>query len=383
MTRLLRLGIPALIVLALVVVALTQLVGGGSRTLVAEFPRTVSIYEGSEVRVLGVTVGSVDKVEPGGTSVKVTMSYDDDVKIPADAKALIVAPSVVGDRFVQLTPAYTSGPTLRDGAVLDVDRTATPLELDDIYGQLDKLVVAVGPEGANKNGALSDLLDQTAKNFGGEGAQFHETIGDFSDLTQTLDNNKDKLFGSAQQLEGFINTLAKNDDTVRNFNTSIASVSDLLAGERNDLASSLRNLASALGDVQTFVKENKDVLHSDIHSLNQLSKVVVKRRDQLSETLDNAPLALDNLFHAYNPQSGTLDTNSNLDKALPFDLANPTVALCTILDNLDSSGKLCKQLGGAGRAGDVFGAAAGTGSSYGKKSDPTLGGLVPQTEVTR
>lgn len=376
MSRVLRWLLPAVIALVVIVAGVKVFLGGGGHTLVAEFPRTVSIYEGSEVRVLGVNVGSVDKVEPGGTSVKVTMHYDDDVRVPADAKAVIVAPSVVGDRFIQLTPAYVSGPTLRDGAVLDTDRTATPLELDDIYGSLDKLVVAVGPEGANKNGALTDLLDQTAKNFGGQGAQFRDTIDNFSDLTKTLDDNKEKLFGSAEQLEGFINTLAKNDGTVRQFNTSLASVSGLLADERTDLATSLRNLATALGDVRSFVQENKEVLHSDIHSLNRLAKVVVKRRDQLSETLDNAPLALDNLFHAYNPQAGTLDTNSNLDKALPYMLSNPSLTLCTVLDNVDKSGSLCKLLGGAGRSGDVFGALAGTGSAVGKHSDLTLGGLV-------
>ncbi|WP_300682233.1 MCE family protein [Nocardioides sp.] len=376
MRTVLKWVVPAVIALVVVVSGVRLFLGHDQRTVVAQFPRTVSIYQGSEVRVLGVTVGSVDKVEPGGTSVKVTMHYDADVEVPADAKAVIVSPSVVGDRFIQLTPAYVSGPRLADGAVLDVSRTATPLELDDIYGDLDTVVKAIGPEGANKNGALSDLLDQTAKNFGGQGAQLHQTIGDFSDLTRTLDNNKDKLFSSASQLEGFINTLAKNDGTVQKFNTSLASVSEMLAGERSDLASSLRNLATALGDVQSFVKENKDVLHSDISSLNRLAKVIVKRRDALAETLDNAPLALDNLFHAYNPQAGTLDTNANLDKLLPYSLSNLPLTLCTALNNIDKTGTLCNALGGAGRSGQVFGSAAGTGSAVGKRTDPTLGGLV-------
>jgi phospholipid/cholesterol/gamma-HCH transport system substrate-binding protein len=376
MRRVLRWLVPAVIVVAVLIGGVKVFFGHDQRTVVAQFPRTVSIYEGSEVRVLGVTVGSVDKVRPGGTSVTVTMHYDASVEIPADAKAVIVSPSVVGDRFIQLTPAYVSGPTLPDGAVLDVSRTATPLELDQIYGDLDTLVKAVGPEGANKNGALSDLLDQTAKNFGGQGEQLHQTIGDFSDLTRTLDNNKDELFSSAQQLEGFIGTLAKNDDTVQSFNTSLASVSEMLAGERTDLAASLRNLATALGDVQGFVKENKDVLHSDISGLNRLAKVIVKRRAELSETLDNAPLALDNLFHAYNPQAGTLDTNANLDKLLPYSLNNLPLTLCTALNNIDKTGTLCKALGGSARSGDVFGSAAGTGSAVGRHADLTLGGLV-------
>ena len=77
------------------------------KTLVADFPRTVSIYQGSDVRVLGVPIGKVDKVEPEGTHVAVTMHYDDKYQLPADAKALIVAPSIVGDRYVEVTPAYS------------------------------------------------------------------------------------------------------------------------------------------------------------------------------------------------------------------------------------------------------------------------------------
>jgi phospholipid/cholesterol/gamma-HCH transport system substrate-binding protein len=374
MTSMLKWLVPGLILVLAITAGVTMFTGGGERTLVAHFPRTVSIYEGSDVRVLGVPVGKVDTVTPNGTDVKVTMHYDDDVQVPADAKAVIVAPSVVGDRFVQLTPAYTAGPVLKDGAVLDTSRTAVPLELDDVYGSLDKLVVALGPTGANKNGALSDLLAQTAKNFGGEGAQLRQTIGDFGKLSKTLDDNKDALFGSAAELQKFVTTLAQNDGTVRDFNASLSQVSTMLAGERSDLATALHNLATALGDVTTFVRTNKDVLHSDITGLNRVAKVLVKRRNELNETLDNAPLALNNLFHAYDPNSGTLDTSANLGATPGKVLSNPALTLCTLLDQADKSGGLCKLVDSALPRGGVFG--AGTGSSIGKQSDPTLGGLV-------
>ena len=120
--------------------------GSGTKTVVAYFPRTVSVYEGSDVRVLGVPVGKVDKVEPQGTEVKVTMTYDEEVKIPADAQAVIVSPSVVGDRYIQLTPAYVDGEVMADNTELSTKLTAIPLELDEIYGSLDELTVALGPE---------------------------------------------------------------------------------------------------------------------------------------------------------------------------------------------------------------------------------------------
>ena len=257
-----KLVVPAIVVALLVASAFTFLGGEEHKTLTAHFPRTISIYEGSDVRVLGVPVGTVDTVTPSGTDVTVTMSYDAAIKVPEDAKAVIVSPSIVGDRFVQLTPVWTDGPVLADGATLQTDRTAVPLELDQIYQSLDDLTVALGPNGANAKGALTDLLETTAANFGGQGAKFHQTIQDLSQLTGTLDDNKEELFGSAEALEGLIRTLARNDSTVRRFNQSLASVSAMLAGERTELAASLRNLAVAMKQVSGFVKENREILGS-------------------------------------------------------------------------------------------------------------------------
>ncbi len=224
MTGVKKFVVPGIIVVLLVAAAVVMFQGEDRKTLTAHFPRTVSIYEGSDVRVLGVPVGTVDTVTPSGTDVVVTMSYDAETKVPADAQAVIIAPSIVGDRFVQLTPVYEEGDVLADGATLTEEQTAVPLELDQIYSSMDQLTVALGPTGANHNGALSDLLETTAKNFGGQGEQFHQTIEDFSKFSQTLDNNKEELFGSAAALEGFISTLAENDQTVRQFNQSLADV---------------------------------------------------------------------------------------------------------------------------------------------------------------
>ncbi len=256
-----RFVVPALLV-ALVAAAGVWMFAGGddSKKLVARFPRTIAVYEGSDVRVLGVPVGRVDKITPSGTDVAVEMSYDAEVDLPEDAEAVIIAPSIVGDRYVQLTPVYESGPKLADGAVLETQDTGVPLELDQIYSSLDELNVALGPNGANKNGALSDLLATTAENFGGQGAQFHQTIQDFSTLSQTLDDNKEALFGSARELQGFISTLATNDQTVRQFNQSLSGVSDMLAGEREELAAALHNLSIGLGEVATFVREKREFL---------------------------------------------------------------------------------------------------------------------------
>ena len=245
MAGLQKLLVPAVVAALVVAAGLVFLRGEEQRTLTASFPRAISLYEGSEVRVLGVPVGEITSVTPTGTTVEVAMSIEEGVKVPADAQAVIVSPSVVGDRFVQLTPVYTGGPVLPDGARLGLERTSTPLELDEIYRSLDELTVALGPRGANREGALTRLLDSAARNWGGQGKAFHETVADLGKFTGTLENNKEELFGTARRLEAFVSTLARNDQTVRDFNQSLAQVSRMLAGERDELSASLRNLAIA------------------------------------------------------------------------------------------------------------------------------------------
>jgi phospholipid/cholesterol/gamma-HCH transport system substrate-binding protein len=368
--------VPGVILLLVASGAFLMFRGDDQKTLTASFPRTIAIYEGSDVKVLGVSIGRVEEVIPSGTEVKVKMSYDADVDLPSTAQALIVAPSVVGDRYVQITPPYDDGEKLADKAVLGLDRTSTPLELDQIYASIDDLTVALGPRGANREGALTQLLRTTAENFGGQGEKFHQTITDLGQLTGTLDNNREELFSTAAKLEDFLGTLAANDKTVRAFNESLAGVSELLAGEREELASSLKNLSVALTQVSTFVKDNQASLSRNIKGLNRVAKVLVRQRKALDEVLRVAPVALVNLGQTYNPQAGTLDTRANVGNVVDAITSDPGTFLCGLVSQADSSGSACNLIQQAlPRAGALGGARTSRADAW----DPTLGGLVAVT----
>ncbi|WP_110206744.1 MCE family protein [Nocardioides daejeonensis] len=339
-----RLIIPGIIVVLLAVAAFTMFRSEDRKYLTASFDRTVAVYEGSEVRILGVRVGEVESVEPAGTSVKVKLWYDADINLPADAQAVIVTPNVVGDRFVQLTPVYTGGDTLPDNATLTMEDTSSPLELDEIYESIDTLVVALGPDGANSEGALSELLQVGADNLEGQGEEINRTLKDLGRFTGTLENNKEELFGAAEELQRFISTLADNDQLVRDFNHSIASVSEMLAGERQELAASLQNLGGALGSVRDFVKDNEELLGKNIRGLDKVAKVLVKRRAELDEILTAGPVALNNLALTYNPQAGTLDVSANLENAGHVLATNPSLFLCSVVGTADPTGVVCNLL---------------------------------------
>lgn len=376
LTRILSVVAVLAVVVTLVMVALP---GQEKKYVTASFPRTVSLYEGSDVRILGVPVGKVESVRPSGTDVTVKMWYDAKYKVPANAQAVIVTPAIVGDRFVQLTPVYKGGAVMADGATLSVSDTSTPLELDEIYQSIDDLTVALGPKGANKEGALTRLLDSTAHNFAGQGEQFHQTIQDLGKLTGTLENNKEELFGTARQIERFVSVLAKNDQTVRDFNQSLAGASDVLAGERKDLAASLRNLGIAMQQVSSFVRENRASLGENIDGLNRVTKILVKQRNALDEVLGTAPLALNNLFLTYNPSTGTLDTRANQGETPAQVGADPGAFLCSVVEPNDPSGRSCnlikQALKGAARAGtgDATGATRQVPVEH---VDKSLAGLV-------
>jgi phospholipid/cholesterol/gamma-HCH transport system substrate-binding protein len=372
-----RLLVPLVVLGFAVAAAVTVLGGDSTKTVVAHFPRAISVYEGSDVRVLGVPVGTVTRVEPTGTDVTVTMAYEATVRLPADAKAVIIAPSVVGDRYVQLTPAYSgTGAVMADGAELGVEETSEPLELDQIYDSLDRLNVALGPRGANQTGALSDLLSVTADNFGGQGTTFRQTIKDFSRFSATLADNREELFGSVEALEGFLQTLADNDQTVRQFNQSLADVSTMLAGERQELVAATRNLSVALTAVKGFVEDNKDSLSRNISGLNRVSKVLVRQRAALDEILHVAPGALNNLAMTYNPQAGTLDTRANFGETINQLNADPAALLCGFVGQVERSGRVCDSITDL-LARPRAGALGGTDVLPAQDVfDPTLGGLV-------
>ncbi|RNL81053.1 MCE family protein [Nocardioides marmorisolisilvae] len=376
---------PAILVVVVVVLLVAALLlilpGGGKRTITADFPRTVSLYKGSDVKILGVSVGKVDDVTPMGTKVRVKFTYDDKYKVPADAKAVVISPSIVGDRFIQLTPVYRGGAVLKNDAHLGTDRTATPLELDEIFGSINDLTKALGPEGANKpdatgTGALTRLLDSTAKNFGGQGVQFNSTLKNLSRLTKTLADNKDELFGTVSEIEKFTSALSANDETVRKFNDSLASGAQLLSDERGDLAQVLQNLSVALTQVRSFVADNKQALTTNIKGLNQISKIFAKNRAALEESLKDAPQALNNLALAYDENAGTLDTRANIGESVTQLTAKPSVVLCALLP--DACGPLKTVLGvlGLGRTAPLQSSRV----TVVEPIDRSLGGLV---EVNR
>ena len=293
--------------------ALYQVTNPGT-TITAYFSESIGVYPGSDVRILGVRVGTVDAVQPDGQQVKVTLTVDHGIAVPAGVRVAVVAPSVVSDRYVQLTPAYTGGPRLADGAVIDATRTAVPVEVDQIYAGLNQLAAALGPSGANSHGALSNLIKTGEANLAGNGGYLSSMLTQYSGLSRALGGSAGDIAATLASLQQFTSMLQRNDGQVRLAEQQLAQVSGFLSDDRQQLAAALSTLATALGQVQQFIASNRSLLTSNVNKLASITSILSSERASLAEALDSEPLAADNLLNTYDATRRTLDSRANLNE---------------------------------------------------------------------
>ncbi|WP_282776688.1 MULTISPECIES: MCE family protein [unclassified Nocardia] len=299
-----------------------------STRITAYFDRTVGIYEGSDVRILGVPVGSVESVQPIGEQVKVTLRVERRFDIPADASAALVTPSVVSDRYIQITPVYRGGPTMESGATIPRERTVTPVEVDQLYESITELSEALGPNGANREGAVNQLVRTGAANLAGNGAAMADSITQLSRAAHTLSDSRGDIVETVKNLQIFVSMLTANDQQVREFNSQLADLSGFLAGERESLGNALNLLSIALGDVAGFVSDNREKIADNADALTALTKNLADHRDDIAAALPVIPVAMSNVIGIHNGEAGTLDMRSNFQDQLQ----DPFGTICKFMD---------------------------------------------------
>lgn len=276
-----------------------------AKTVTAHFPRAVSVYDGTDVRILGVTVGEVTAVIPEGNSVRVEMEYDASYEVPADAKAAVVTPTLVADRFVQLTPVYTEGEVMADGADIPMPDSAVPVELDRIYNSLQTLTRALGPNGVNADGTLNNVLKAGQNALNGQGARGNRMIQDLASAAQTFGDGAGPLFETVTHLAEFTEVLAKNDKLVRAFMEDLTGVSDMLADESDELDAAVKELAQAVGSVERFVGDNREALVKNVEQLSSVMRTIASEEENLRTAVEIAPVALGNLHASFDHVSGS------------------------------------------------------------------------------
>ncbi|RMI28241.1 MCE family protein [Nocardia stercoris] len=316
----------------------------GRKHITAYFPSTKGLYAGDDVRVLGVNVGKIDSITPGPDHVTVKMTVDRGVNIPADAKAVSISPSLVSARFVQLAPVYTTGPKMGDHATIPIERTAVPVEWDDIKAELTKLSTALGPVGNDQQGSFGKFVNTMSDNLGNGNAQaMRDTLRELSSTLNTLSDGRTDLFATVRNLQQFVDVLSKSNDQIVQFGGRLASVSKVLASVSDDLGTGLDSLDVAVADIKRFLDERGGALTESVQRLADATQVLVDKRGDLERLLHAGPTALVNFYQIYKPAQGTLT-----GAVVGVNFANPVAFLCGSVEALEANDSqktadLCKQ----------------------------------------
>jgi phospholipid/cholesterol/gamma-HCH transport system substrate-binding protein len=315
------------------------------QTITAYFTTATAIYVGDDVRVSGVKVGSIDTIEPVGTQAKVTMHVDRDVPIPADAKAVIVAQNLVAARYVQLTPPYrTSGPKMGDRAVIPVDRTAVPVEWDEVKDQLMRLSTELGPNSQVSTPSIARFIDSAANALNDNGDKLRQTLAELSGVGRILANGTGNIADIIKNLQIFVTALRDSNTQIVQFNNRLATLTSVLNDNRSDIDAALSDLSVAVGEVQRFIAGTRDQVSEQIRSLASVTQTLVDHKMDIENILHLAPNSFANFYDIYNP-----DTISQVGAPVLNPLVqDPVWFYCGMIGAVENvtgpeSAKLCEQ----------------------------------------
>ncbi|MEY2423949.1 MAG: phospholipid/cholesterol/gamma-HCH transport system substrate-binding protein [Acidimicrobiaceae bacterium] len=292
-------------------------IGGGGKTykLIAYFPRAVSVYKSSQVKVLGLPAGTVDSVEVVGTEVKVVMSIESNIPVPKDVSALIAPQSLIGERYIALSPAWQQGvEKAPDGMELrntpsDPNRVIIPVEPDEALAELKKFVDALDPEGLGK------LINNLSDDLQGQGPTLNHALDQVSQIVVTFADKDQQLADIVDHFDKFTATLTTRETQLGEILTTFSQATQVLADERQGLENLLAGLADLSRDGLTLVSKHSQQLRTDLDTLTRLAQSIDVNLDTLVQLLDSGPLLVAGIKGAYNPELRAFNLRENFGPA--------------------------------------------------------------------
>ncbi|GAA3969576.1 MCE family protein [Gordonia caeni] len=296
------------ILLALLLVA--ALVTGGwymllrdpdTRTVHADFAFVNGLFTGSKVTVLGVPVGRVDKLDPQGDHVHVTMTVDGAVDLPADVSAYVLNPSVISERHLELGPAYTGGDKLADGATIPLTRAHSPIGFDQLLGSLGTLTDILGPGDDTDSTDLGTLVGKTAQAWEGRGPEFQRALDQLASASGIVGARSEDVEGLIAGLSQLMNSFQAKQVSLDGLIRSMGELSTQWSGTDQDIATPIADLKVVFDQINTFVMQHGNDVGVVAENLEALGGVLAENRSSLAEFMDLAPLMMQNLSGTVGP----------------------------------------------------------------------------------
>lgn len=300
-----RRAVAGLVALAAVGLPACSLGGGGDTyTLTARFPRAISVFSSSDVRVLGLPAGEVKSVEIDGDEVLVELSIPSSIKVPAGAKAQIVPQSLIGERYIQLSPAFKDGDkTMGDGE--EIKETIIPIEPDEALAALKEFLDSLDPQGI---GRLVTNLDDDLR---GNGAALNDTLGSLTEVVSHFAEKDDVLLRIVDSFDRLSETLVTREAQLGEVLDAFAEASQVLADERQSIGDLVAGLADLSQTGLRLVGEHSSDLRTDIQTLSDAAAIIDANLSSVTQLLTAGNLLTSGLLDAYNPTLRAIDLRNS------------------------------------------------------------------------
>jgi phospholipid/cholesterol/gamma-HCH transport system substrate-binding protein len=265
--------------------------------------------------------------------------------VPQKATASILNPSLVASRTIQLSPAYTGGPVMADGAVIPVDQTQVPVEYDQLRDSIDRILTDLGPTPEQPKGPFGDIIESAANGFAGKGEQLNKTLKGLSEALFTLNQGRNDFFGVVKSLALFVNALHKSDQQFVALNNDLAKFTNSFTNTDREVANALQDLNQLLTTTRGFLDKNSEVLTHDINNLADTTNAILQPepRNGLETALHVFPNLGSNLMNIVSPNTGGV-------MGIPVinNFANPIQFVCSSIQagsrlGYQESAEMCAQ----------------------------------------
>ncbi|MEP6816720.1 MAG: MCE family protein, partial [Marmoricola sp.] len=247
-------------------------VGSNPITVHVEFRDVLDLVPQTTVKVDDVTVGKITAIDLKGYTADVTMALPHDVNLPDNARAEIRQTSLLGEKFVSLSPPvdHPSSNKLGNGDVIPLSRTNRNPEVEEVLGALSLLLNGGGV------GQLKTIAVELNKAFGGREADIRSVLDQLHAFMGQLAANKDQIVSSIESLNNLALALKKQDGSIKSALDNLPAALKSIAGQRKDLVRTLRALSKLSGIGVKVIQASKV---STINSLRDLAPVLSKLAD--------------------------------------------------------------------------------------------------------
>ena len=281
----------------LVYATLQRQVTGATTEYAAEFTDVFGLREGDDVRMAGVRVGRVSKIElggePGSNKARVDFALQNDQKIMANTEASILYQNIVGQRYLDLRLGKVgdSAP-LPGGSVIPIERTIPSFDVGTVLNGYEPLFATIDPKAADQisQAAVQALSGDTTAwaTLVDKSGKLTETIAGRDELLGDMISGMDRLFGTLAQQNGNI------DKTISNAQKMVTG----LNARRPELVASMGSLSRVVRQLGAVTNEVNPALQALITREPGFAAHLVTIEPQLAFMGANLPKMLKGLARA-------------------------------------------------------------------------------------